>query len=109
MCSISIADSNKFNNQFNRGYIVKKYGLYLYTVNDLIQSVDFNYEESYDEAAYSYRNYYSCKWSKKKQVNQFTNIFKGKNVIFIHAESIQNFLIDLKINGNEITPNINNA
>lgn len=29
------------------------------------------------------------------------------NVIFIHMESIQNFLIDLKVNGVEITPNIN--
>ena len=107
LCSISISDSSKFDNQFNRGYLVKKYGLYLYTINDLIHSVNFNYESSYDEAALSYRNYYACKWENKKETNEYTNIFKGKNVLFIHAESIQNFLIDLKINGKEVTPNIN--
>ncbi|MBB3108770.1 phosphoglycerol transferase MdoB-like AlkP superfamily enzyme [Paenibacillus phyllosphaerae] len=32
---------------------------------------------------------------------------KGKNVIIIQMESFQNFLIDLKIDGKEITPNIN--
>lgn len=32
---------------------------------------------------------------------------KGKNLIIIQMESFQNFLIDLKIDGKEITPNMN--
>ncbi|CAM3990778.1 LTA synthase family protein [Cohnella lubricantis] len=32
---------------------------------------------------------------------------KGKNLIIIQMESFQNFLIDLKIDGKEITPNVN--
>ncbi|CAM2861725.1 LTA synthase family protein [Paenibacillus sediminis] len=32
---------------------------------------------------------------------------KGKNVIIIQLEAFQNFLIDLKIDGQEITPNMN--
>ena len=52
-----------------------------------------------------FKDYYSCK--KDTSDNEYTNIFKGKNVLFIHAESIQNFLIDLKINNKEVTPNIN--
>ncbi len=105
--SISINDTKILDNQFNRGYIVKKYGLFLYTINDIFHSVDFDYQKSYDKAAYSYRQYYSCKWEKDKKTNDYTNIFKGKNLLFIHAESIQNFLIDLKINGKEVTPNLN--
>lgn len=105
--SISIDDIDTFDNQFNRGYIVKKHGLILYTVNDLIQSVDLDYDISYDESALLYKNFYGCKWDKKKEVNEYTDIFKGKNVLFIHAESIQNILIDLRINGKEVTPNIN--
>ena len=103
----SIKDSRKFSNQYNREYIVKKYGLYLYTFNDLFQSFEFNDNIDYDNFALNYRNYYSCKWDKKSNSNQFTNIFKDKNVLFIHAESIQNFLIDLNIDGKYITPNIN--
>lgn len=105
--SISIDDIGTFDNQFNRGYIVKKHGLILYTVNDLIQSADLDYVISYDASSLLYKNFYGCKWDKKKEVNEYTDIFKGKNVLFIHAESIQNFLIDLRINGKEVTPNIN--
>lgn len=103
----SIKDAKKFSNQYNREYIVKKYGLCLYTFNDLFQSFDFNEILDYDNYALAYRNYYSCEWKKTEKVNDYTDIFLGKNVLFIHAESIQNFLIDLKINGEYVTPNIN--
>ena len=103
----SIKDSRKFSNQYNREYIVKKYGLYLYTFNDLFQSFEFNDNIDYDNFALNYRNYYSCKWDKNDNKNEYSDIFKDKNVLFIHAESIQNFLIDFKIDGEYITPNIN--
>ena len=32
---------------------------------------------------------------------------KGMNVIYIHLESFQNFLIDYKLNGQEVTPFLN--
>ena len=102
------SDGSRFLKLWNREYIVKKYGLYVYTANDLIQSVrpKLNTLFGYDEAAYKFREYYSCRVPDKR-ANEFTNKYKDKNVIFIHAESIQNFLIDLKINGKEVTPNIN--
>ncbi len=103
----SIKDVRKFNNQYNREYIVKKYGLYLYTFNDLFQSFEFNDTLDYDNYSLAYKNYYSCEFNKEKKVNEFTDKFLDKNVLFIHAESIQNFLIDLKINGEYVTPNIN--
>ncbi|MCG4841069.1 glycerol phosphate lipoteichoic acid synthase, partial [[Ruminococcus] torques] len=34
-------------------------------------------------------------------------IAKGRNVIVIHLESFQQFLIDKKINGQEVTPFLN--
>ena len=34
------------------------------------------------------------------------SIFDGKNVIAIHAESLQNFTLDLSFNGKKVTPNI---
>lgn len=107
--TVTAADTSRLQKQWNREYIVQKYGLYVYHANDLIQSIQphINTLFGYDEAAYKFRNYYACKWEKESKTNKYTNYFKGKNVIFIHAESIQNFLIDLKINGEYVTPNIN--
>ncbi|WP_242960914.1 LTA synthase family protein [Clostridium peptidivorans] len=39
--------------------------------------------------------------------NQYKGIFKGKNVIFLQVESLENFVINKKINGQEVTPNLN--
>lgn len=107
--TVTAADTSRLQKQWNREYIVQKYGLYVYHTNDLIQSIQphINTLFGYDEAAYKFRNYYACRWEKESKTNKYTNYFKGKNVIFIHAESIQNFLIDLKINGEYVTPNIN--
>ena len=100
-------DASRFIKLWNRESVVSKYGIYVYTANDLVQSIipRINTLFGYDEAAYEFREFYSCK--AKKESNEYTDLFKGKNVLFIHAESIQNFLINLKINNKEVTPNIN--
>ncbi len=106
--TITKYDTSRFKKLWNRGYIVQRYGLYIYHATDLIQSLKphINIQIGYDEAALKFRNHYSCV-QNKEEINEYTNIFKGKNVIFIHAESIQNILVDLKINGKYVTPNLN--
>ena len=101
------ADKSRFVKLWNRESVVQKYGLYVYTINDLVQGISprLNTIIGYDKAALEFREYYSCK--KEDNSNEYTNIFKDKNIIFIHAESIQNFLVDLKINNEYVTPNIN--
>ncbi|WP_018749770.1 LTA synthase family protein [Paenibacillus sanguinis] len=37
----------------------------------------------------------------------YFGVAKGKNLIIIQLESFQNFLVDLKVDGQEITPNLN--
>jgi phosphoglycerol transferase MdoB-like AlkP superfamily enzyme len=103
------SDASRFIKQWNREFIVQKYGISTYVLNDLVQSIQpkLNTLFGYDEAAKKFREYYACKWEEPVKVNKYTNIFKGKNVLFIHAESIQNFLVDLKINGEYVTPNLN--
>lgn len=39
--------------------------------------------------------------------NKYSGIFKGKNVIFLQIESMENFVINKKVNGKEITPFLN--
>ena len=109
LCTFNKIDGSRFVKLWNRESVVSKYGVYVYTANDLIQSIRprLNSLFGYDEAAYKFREYYACKFEEKKETNEYTNIFKGKNLLLIHAESIQNFLIDLKINNKEVTPNLN--
>ncbi len=109
-CSLSSTEISRFIKQWNREYIVQRFGLYTYTINDLIQSIQPKLDTlfGYDEAAKQFREYYSCRWEEEEHKNnKYTNAFKGKNVVFIHMESIQNFLINLKIDGQEVTPNLN--
>ncbi|WP_261131746.1 LTA synthase family protein [Bacillus sp. Marseille-Q3570] len=44
---------------------------------------------------------------KLQQPTEFKGIAEGKNVIVVQLEAYQNFFINKKINGKEITPNIN--
>ena len=60
----------------------------------------------YDEAYKTFREYYEERETIDKE-NKYTNLFKGKNVIVIHGESIQGFTMNLKFNNLELTPNIN--
>ena len=50
-------------------------------------------------------------WLQNKQEvlpdNKYQSMFKGKNLILIQAESLENFVINQKIDGQEITPNLN--
>ena len=109
LLSVSIYDIGKYAKKWNRENILRRYGMYIYTATDLVQSIHPKIDNlyGYDESALEFRNYYSCKWEQEKLNNEYTNKFKDKNVLFIHMESIQNFLIDLKINDEEVTPFLN--
>lgn len=99
---------SRLTKQWNREYIVERFGIILYQGNDFFQSLTPKISAlfGYDEAAKEFRDYYNEKdYTKVK--NKYTNIFKNKNVVFVHMESIQDFLIDYKVNGQEVTPNLN--
>lgn len=105
--TLTPTDMSRLVKQWNREYIVMKYGIYIYQANDVIASVQpkINSLFGYDQAKKSFKDYFKDK--EKKQDNKYTNIFEGKNVIVIHAESIQTNLMDLSFNGQEVTPNLN--
>lgn len=45
--------------------------------------------------------------AEKLPDNTYKGMFQGKNLIVIQVESLENFVIGQKVNGQEITPNIN--
>jgi len=100
-------DISRLNKQWNRSSIVMEFGIYVYQFNDVVSSVRTTVNEmfGYDEAYKTFREYYDIKEESKE--NKYTNLFEGKNVIAIHAESIQGFTMNLAFNGEELTPNIN--
>jgi phosphoglycerol transferase MdoB-like AlkP superfamily enzyme len=108
ICTLRSTDIGRITKQWNREYIVMRYGIYTYQFSDIFASLTptINSMFGYDENAKIFRDYYENQ-KAEEMTNEYTNIFEGKNVLVIHAESIQKFTMDTKINGVELTPNLN--
>ena len=108
--NIDGTDASRLVKQWNREYIVQRFGIVLYQGNDLIQSLKpkINSLFGYDEAAKNFKTFFAKEWSEyKHKDNRYTGVLEGMNVIFVHMESIQSFYKDMSINGVELTPTLN--
>lgn len=107
LTTVTGTDISRLYKQWNREYVVMKFGIYTYQANDLISSLKPQISPlfGYDKAAKEFRDYYK-QYPSNKSDNEYTDKLKGKNVIVIHAESIQNFLLNTNINGTDIAPNL---
>ncbi len=105
--TLTSVDISRLSKQWNREYLVMKFGVYTYQLNDLIATAksQLNPLFGYDEHAKTFREYYENKDTEQKP-NKYTNIFKGKNVLVIHAESMQNFVLNTSFNGIDVAPNL---
>lgn len=104
-------DVSRLAKQWNREYALGTFGLYTYQISDTVSCIraKLNMAFGFDEKKQAFTEFYNDK-EKVDQVsnnNEYSNIFKGKNVLVIHAESIQQFTLDTYINGEELTPNLN--
>lgn len=99
---------SRFIKLWNRVSVVNTFGIYIYQIDDLFQSMKptFNNMFGHDSALKEVTDYYDTN-KKVQSVNGYTGIFEGKNVIAIHAESLQNFALGLTFEGEEVTPNLN--
>ena len=106
--TVTGVELSRLSKQWNREFLVTKFGVYTYQFNDLFKSLDakFNTLFGYDNAAKDFREYYEQNSVSNKK-NEYTNIFEGKNLILIHAESIQANTLSQSFNGKEVTPNLN--
>ncbi len=103
-------DYSRLAKQWNRVYVVERFGLVLYQINDLVQTLTPRFSSlfGYDEAAQSFIEYFtSDDVDQYDGENKYTGIFEGYNVVFIHMEGMQTYLMDLEFNGVEATPNLN--
>ncbi|MDR2660561.1 MAG: LTA synthase family protein [Lactobacillaceae bacterium] len=92
---------------FDTNYLVKYLGLNEY----LLVDANNTYQQSKTrKEAKSSELVPVKKWINDNRVPDNVEYFgsqKGKNVFVFHLESFQQFLIDFKVNGKEVTPNIN--
>ena len=107
LSTLTSVDISRLSKQWNREYIVMEFGAYTYQFNDLIATVksELNPLFGYDKNAKEFRTFYSEN-QKEKETNDYTDIFKGKNILVIHAESIQNFVLNTSFNGIDVAPNL---
>ena len=92
---------------FDHKYLVKYLGPYNFTVYDGVKTVQNNQQKALasEDDLTEVLNY-----TKQKQATpnmEYYGKAKGKNVIKIHLESFQTFLINKKIHGEEVTPFLN--
>lgn len=92
---------------FDRNYLVKYLGINNFTMYDVIQSSrsasqrvladgdDITEVKNYRDASYVEPN------------ENYFGAAKGMNVIYISMESLQNFIVDYKLDGEEVTPFLN--
>ena len=108
LLTLSSLDISRFFKQWNKEYIVMRFGIYVYQANDLVASVQpkVNAMFGYDKASKEFNDYFA-ETPDKAQTNQYTDIFKGKNIIVIHGESMMTNAMNLSFNGQEVTPNLN--
>ncbi len=109
LCTLTPTKVGRFISLWNREYVVMNFGIYVYHVDDLVDSLSPQFSNlfGYDTAVREFTEFYNGRKDTQSYSNEFTNKFEGYNVIAIHGESIQNFVIGLTINGKEVTPNLN--
>ena len=108
LISLSPLDYSRFYKQWNKEYIVMKFGIYIYQGEDLVVSLQpkINSMFGYNRAEKEFTDYFKDR-NEYTGSNEYTNIFEGKNVILIHGESMMRNAMDLSFNGIEVTPTLN--
>ncbi len=106
--TLTPTDVSRLVKQWNKEYIVNCFGIYVYQGNDVISTIQptINSMFGYDKAHKRFVDYFGEE-EREHQKNQYTNIFEGKNVLVIHAESMQTNAIGMSFNGEAVTPTLN--
>lgn len=92
---------------FDRNYIVKYLGMYNYTIYDAVQSTKASAQRVLADSndITEVVNFTTSNYAKPNA--DYFGAGKGMNVIYLHLESLQEFIIDYKLHGEEVTPFLN--
>lgn len=107
---VSIAYKNMADNPYlklSQVCIGSIYGYHYLDIYNTINIKDTTRYKSYEKMISAYNGLSSYYQEEFYKDEEFKAIAEGKNVIVLQLESIQNFVAYRKINGKEITPNLN--
>lgn len=92
---------------FDRNYIVKYLGMYNYTIYDAAETIKASSQRALADSddMTEVINYTKSNYAEPNP--EYFGAAKGMNVIYIHLESIQDFLMNYQLNGEEVTPFLN--
>jgi lipoteichoic acid synthase len=92
---------------FDRNYIVKYLGMYNYAIYDSVESLKSSSQrvladsdDSTEVLNYTHSNYASPN-------KAYFGAAEGMNVVYLHLESFQSFLMNYELDGEEVTPFLN--
>lgn len=92
---------------FDRQMLVKNLGTFNYHIYDIVIQTQVKSKKVFADGSEltDVENYVKANYTEPDK--ELFGIAKGKNVILISLESTQNFLINYKLNGEEVTPFLN--
>jgi lipoteichoic acid synthase len=99
--------SDLLTRTFDRNYLVKYLGAYNFTIYDIVQNIKTSSERVMANGSdiTNAENYHKANYTPPNPA--LFGKAKGMNVIYVSLESFQNFMIDYKLNGQEVTPFLN--
>ncbi|HEY8365033.1 MAG TPA: LTA synthase family protein [Haloplasmataceae bacterium] len=94
-----LSDHYLYCTRYNNAKFISRFGIINYSIRDFVNSVvpQFTNAKDIEEI-----DLYFAKNEKNKQINDYTGLFEGKNLIFITAESFDSIVIE----NEAFTPNL---
>jgi lipoteichoic acid synthase len=93
---------------YDNNYVIKSLGIHYFHLRDTAKFIKDNYltdRRATDDEINAVNEFFS---SKQKGGNKLYGIAKGKNLLVIQVEALQQFVINKRLpDGKEITPNLN--
>ncbi|WP_390409462.1 LTA synthase family protein [Lacticaseibacillus jixiensis] len=108
--NMAISELNRPNlltRTFDHTYIVKYLGLAPFTLYDGVKAAQNSQVRASADASDMDTVLQQVQSHYAAPNAQYAGVAKGKNVIIIHLESFQQFLINFKVDGQEVTPFLN--
>lgn len=92
---------------FDRAYLVKYLGVNNFTIYDAIQNIKSSSQRALADSSdiTEIENYRNANYAEPDP--KYFGKAKGMNVVYISLESLQSFIIDYKLDGQEVTPFLN--
>ncbi|MBY8911370.1 LTA synthase family protein [Bacillus sp. YC2] len=110
LCNLALSEAEQpklFTHPFDREALVKGIGLFHFHLYDTVSQTLYAGAKAFadEDSLAAVANYTQADYSKPSEAK--FGLAKGRNVIFVTLESTQSFVMNKRVNGQEITPFMN--